>query len=261
MNKIVVITGATSGIGESTAKYLQSKGCIVYSLARRVKNLEGINYLSCDVTDKMAIDLAFKQIYEQEKRIDAVINNAGMGISGAFEYTAEEDAKKILNVNLDGVLNIDQAAIPYLKKSQGNLIHIGSIAGEVAIPFQTYYSLTKAAIHMLNDSLSLELKPFGVKLTCVMPGDTKTGFTGNRIKGEKNDDYGQRIKHSVNKMEKDEQKGADPIKVGKVIYKCLNKKHPPLKVAVGFGYKAIILLNKILPAKIVNSILYSMYGK
>ncbi len=261
MAKVVVITGATSGIGEATAKYLGEKGYVVYSLARRTKDLENINYISCDVTNITEIETAFNTIMANEKHIDVVINNAGMGISGAFEYTEATDAKKILSVNLNGILNINQIAIPYLKLSKGRLLHIGSIAGELAIPFQTYYSLTKAAIHMLSECLSMELKPFGIKVSCIMPGDTKTGFTSSRIKDLKTDGYGERINRSITKMEKDERNGVSPIKVSKVIYKCLKKKNPPLKIAVGFDYKCVLFLKRILPSKLVNRILYSMYAK
>lgn len=259
--KVVVITGATSGIGEATAFFLQSKGYIVYSLARRVKESDIINYISCDVTKIETIKKALEEIYQKEKRIDVIINNAGMGISGAFEYTDAIDATKIMAVNLEGVLNIDKLVIPYLRETKGRIIHIGSVAGELAIPFQTYYSLTKAAIHMLNECLSLELKPFGIKLTCVMPGDTKTNFTANRVKDNNQAEYGTRIERSVKKMEQDEKNGVKPINVSKVIYKCLKKKNPPIKVAVGFIYKLFLFLKRLLPNKLINKILYSMYAK
>lgn len=261
MPKVVVITGATSGIGEATAKYFVSKGYKVYSLARHIKDLEGINYLSCDVTNPKSVNDAFQKIYEQEKQIDDVINNAGMGISGAFEFTKESDSNQIIDVNLKGVMNVNQAAIPFLKETKGRIVHIGSIAGELAIPFQTHYSVTKAAVHMLSESLGLELKPFGIKVCCVMPGDTKTGFTAARVKDLKMDGYGDRIKHSIERMEADEQNGCQPIKVSKVIYKCVTKKHPPIKVAVGFNYKLFMILKRILPNKWVNRILYQLYGK
>lgn len=261
MKKVIIITGATSGIGETTALYLSNKGFIVYSLSRRIKDNPLINYISCDVTNIDEVEKAIKQIYEKEKRIDGIINNAGIGISGAFEHTSEIDKDNIINVNLKGVLNIDTLIIPYLKETKGRIIHIGSIAGELAIPFQTYYSLLKSAIHTLNDCLAMELKPFNVKVCLVMPGDTKTGFTKNRVKNTIETGYEDRIKRSIEKMEHDEQNGTNPISVSKVIYKCLTKKRPKEKVAVGFVYKLFLFLNKILPHALVLKILYSMYGK
>ena len=261
MARVVVITGATSGIGERTALFLKEKGFTVYSLARSVKDKEGINYIKCDVTDKQRVINAFKEVKEREGHIDDVINNAGMGISGAFEYTTDEDANKILSVNLVGVTNVARVAIPYLRETKGHLVQTGSIAGELPIPFQTYYSMTKAAVEILSQSLCLELKPFGIRVSCVLPGDTKTGFTANRIKDNSDELYGERIKSSVKRMEKDEQQGADPIKVSKVIYKCLKRKNPPVKIAVGFSYKCVRLLTKLLPAKLANKFLYLLYGK
>lgn len=261
MARVVVITGGTSGIGEATSIYLRDKGFTVYSLARHLKDEPGINYLLCDVSNKESVEKAFFEVERREGKIDDVISNAGMGISGAFEYTSKEDANKILSVNLIGSTNVLSAAIPYLKKSKGHMIQIGSIAGELPIPFQTYYSMTKASVEILAQSLSLELKPFGIRVSCVLPGDTKTGFTANRVKGNNNDTYGNRIARSVEKMEKDETKGASPIKVSKVIYRCLKRKNPPTKVAVGFSYKLIRLLIKILPTRFINWALYQLYGR
>lgn len=261
MTKVVVITGATSGIGEATALFLKDKGYCVYSLARRVKDIEGINYLSCDVTDKEAIATALATIYQKEGSIFALINNAGIGIGGAFETTDEEEVRKILAVNLEGSLNASQLVIPYLKKSQGRIINIGSIAGEIPIPFQAHYSLTKAGLAMFSQTLALELKPLGIKVSCVLPGDTKTSFTSNRVKQMASEDYGERISRSLKRMEKDEENGVEPIKVSKVIYKCLTKKNPPVKVAVGFGYKCICLLNRLLPTRFVNWVVYRLYAK
>ena len=103
-----------------------------------------------------------------------------------------------------GLLNASQLVIPYLKKS-GRIINIGSIAGEIPIPFQTHYSLTKAGLAMFSQTLALELKPLGIKVSCVLPGDTKTSFTNNRVKQMASEDYGERISRSLKRMEKDEK--------------------------------------------------------
>lgn len=262
MKKVIVITGASSGIGKMTSKFLLNKGYIVYGLSRTQGDNNTINFVKCDVTDKTQVKKAIDQIYNKEQNIYAVINNAGMGISGAVEYTKEEDITKIIDVNLRGVINVCQAVIPYLRLSKGKIINIGSVAGELTIPFQTFYSVTKAGVGVLSEALRMELRPFGIKVTCVMPGDTKTSFTKNRSKDEVEDGiYKDRIKNSIARMEKDEQYGKDPITVSKAIYHVLKKNNPPVKVTVGFNYKFLVFLKRLLPYKLVNYILYKMYAK
>lgn len=256
----IVITGGTSGIGEATAVHLLKKGHTVYSISRRAGNISGINYLKADVTDRASLELAFNQI-ANDGGIDVLINNVGIGISGAFEFHQFEHIDQIIDVNLKGLINASKLCLPFLRKSKGKLINVGSVAGELAIPFQSMYSALKSAVHNFTFSLANELKPTGVKVCCVMPGDTKTKFTKNRIKNCDDGLYSQRAKRSVEKMEKDEQKGAHPIKVAKVIEKCIKKKNPPLKVAVGFGYKFLLFLSRFLPHKLVNYVLYGIYAK
>jgi len=256
--KTIIITGASSGIGLVTGEFLVSKGYKVYGLSRSKGTSQLINYIACDVTKKEQVEKAFNEVGED---IHAVINNAGIGISGAVEYATSEDIKKIIDVNLIGVVNVCQVAIPYLRKTKGRIVNIGSVAGDLTIPFQTFYSVTKSAVNILTEGLYMELKPFKIKVINVMPGDTKTSFTNNRQKTDVVDDlYQERIKKSIERMEKDEQHGKKPITVSKVIYKMLKKKRPPLKIAVGFEYKLFVFLKRLLPNRLVNYILYKMYA-
>ena len=258
---IVVITGATSGIGEETAKYYVSKGHTVYSLARRKKDVEGINYISCDLSKNEEIEKAAKDIIEKEGKIDLLINNAGMGTSGAFEYHTNEDIEYLIKVNITGLLVTSKVFIPYLRKSHGKIINISSVAGVIAIPFQAMYSLSKSAVLFFTEALRNELRPYKVGVTAVLPGDTKTGFTDARKKSEDHNEYGERINRSVARMEKDEQNGVAPIKVAKKIYKVSLKKKPNTYYVVGFGYSFLCLLSRILPKRLVNWIIYQIYGK
>lgn len=257
---IVVITGATSGIGEATAEWLIEKGHTVYSFARRIGNHSGIHYISCDITSTADIEKALQEVLVKENTIDVLINNAGMGISGALECSEETDIERIVDVNLLGLVRVTRLTIPYLRQSKGRIINVGSVAGELAIPFQSMYSATKAAVHRFSEGLYNELRPLGVFVTCVMPGDTKTAFTTNRRKNEKDAIYAARVEKSVQKMEKDEQHGASPMKVAKVIERCMSKKRPPIAIAVGFSYKLLIFLKRLLPTSVIHFILYKMYG-
>lgn len=256
--KTVVITGASSGIGLVTGEYLASKGYKVYGLSRSKGNTKAINYIACDVTDKSQVEAAFRQIPED---IDAVINNAGIGIGGAIEYTPTEDIEKIISVNIMGVVNVTQVALPYLRKTKGRIVNIGSVAGDMAIPFQAFYSLTKAGVGIFSEALNIEVRPFGVRSILVLPGDTKTSFTENRKKGVLEDEvYGKRIRKSLEKMEKDEIKGMPPVAVAKVVHKVLEKKNPPIRVTVGCGYKILVFLKRLVPSRFLNYVLYKLYG-
>lgn len=263
MKKVVVITGASSGIGNKTAKYLSQKGYKVYGLSRRVLIDEAFNMIKCDITNIDEVKSSLKAIYEAEGQIDTIINNAGLGVSGAIEYQTKEELIKIFELNVFALIGVCQEALKYLRETKGRIINIGSVAGELTIPFQTYYSMTKVAVSTFSEGLRMEVKPFGIKVVTVMPGDTKTDFTKNRDKPiiKKDPIYKDRIINSLSKMEKDEQNGVDPIFVSKVIYKMLKKKNPPVKVTVGVSYKFLVFLKRILPTRFVNYILYKMYAK
>lgn len=260
---VVIITGDSSGIGQATALHLQSCGYKVYGLSRRELPLSTYTHMKCDVTQRDQLKTVFETIYEIEKRIDVVINNAGMGVSGAIEHSTDPELRQILEVNLIAPIQVAQIAIPYLRESKGKMINIGSIAGPLTIPFQAYYSITKASMMSLTEALAMELKPFAIKVTTVMPGDTKSEFGKNRQLPivTKDDLYQDRILRSLAKMQKDEEEGAEPIKVAKVIERVIRKKNPPLHVAVDFQYQFLLFLRRFLPTKWVVAIIYSMYGK
>lgn len=260
--KVIVITGATSGIGAVTAKYLEEKKNIVYGLSRSYKEDDLIKYLTCDVTDKDQVSKAIGKIIAIEGKIDVIINNAGMGISGALEFNSALEISRIIDVNLIGIVNVVQVSLPYLRKTKGKIINIGSVASIVPIPFQSFYSITKSGVLMLSETLAMEVKPFGIKVSCVLPGDTKTNFTKNRKKEVLGDDiYDGRIDRSVSKMEKDELNGMDPIKVAKVIDKLINKKNPQVIKTVGFSYQLLVVLYKLLPSRLAFWVLYRLYAK
>jgi short-subunit dehydrogenase len=131
----------------------------------------------------------------------------------------------------------------------------------MAIPFQAFYSLTKAGISIFSEALNIETRPFGVRVITILPGDTKTSFTKNRTKDYPEDPiYGRRAKMSLEKMEKDEEKGMSPIKVSKVIHKVLKKKKPPIRVTVGFSYKFLVFLKRFVSFRFLNYVLLKMYG-
>ena len=260
---VVIITGASSGIGLVTARFLAQKGLKVYGLSRRKVQNENFESLVCDITDEKQLKENFEYVFAKEGKIDVLVNNAGMGIAGAVEYTTQEELKKIIDLNVIALMNSSKNIVRFMRESGGGkIINIGSVAGVIPIPFQTAYSVTKAAVDMFSMSFGLEVKDFNISTTCLLPGDTKTGFTASREKSTvlENTEYQQRIKRSIEKMEKDEQNGKDPISVSKVVYKVIKKKKAPSRITIGDGYKLIVFLSKILPRKFMLFIVKKMYG-
>ena len=145
--KIAVVTGGSSGIGRATAKALSEKGCVVYELSRRDIPLHGVTHLKADVTDEAQVKEAIETVIKQEGRIDILINNAGYGISGAAETTASKDSHAQLELNLYGMDNVTRAVLPHMRaQNSGRILCLSSIAGILPIPFQLWYSVSKAAI-------------------------------------------------------------------------------------------------------------------
>ena len=261
MNKVAVITGASKGIGAATAKLFAENGYTVYGLARRPFDLEGVIAVQADVTDAEKLGAIYDDIAKKHGGIDVLVNNAGMGISGAVEFTPDNDVDKIISLNILALEKSCRLAIKHLRAKGGRIINLSSVAGVLPIPFQTYYTATKAAVLMYTRALDMELRPLGVRASAVLPGDTKTDFTAARVKNADGGEvYGDRIDRSVKRMEKDEQNGASPLKVAKVVLKLAEASSPKPYVVVGFGYKFLVVLSRILPQRFVDFILYKMYA-
>jgi len=263
-NKVVIITGGSRGIGLAAAQLFLEKGYTVYTISRTGCDVKGVNPILCDVTDGKRLKEAIDGIFARENRIDVLVNNAGGGISGSVEKTAPADARRLFELNFFACFEAVKYTVPYMRRRKsGKIINIGSVAGAMHVPFQAFYSASKAAVEALSNCLRGELEPFGIKVATVMPGDTKTGFTDAREKNfEKNDpDYGARISRSIELMEKDERSGMPAESVAKIIYKAAVSKNPKPVYVVGFKYNFFMLLARLLPKRLVQFILNSMYAK
>ena len=263
MSRVAVITGGSSGIGLCTARALAEAGCTVYEFSRRDSVTEGITHIRCDVTDEVQVQAAVDAVMASEGRIDILINNAGFGISGAVEFTDTEAAKQLFDVNFFGMVRMNRAVLPLMRKAGGGrIVNLSSVAAPVPIPFQTYYSATKAAINAYSMALANEVAPFGIRITAVMPGDIRTGFTAARQKSIEGDDiYQGRITRSVSGMEKDEQTGMDPAIAGHFIAGvAMSSSRRPLRT-IGFSYQCAVFLAKILPASLLNRLIGMLYAK
>jgi len=210
------------------------------------------------------INAAVAQIMAEAGHIDLLVNNAGFGISGAIEFTAPEEAKRLFDVNFFGMVNMNRAVVPLMRAAgHGRIVNLSSVAAPVPIPFQAYYSATKAAVNAYTMALANELRPFGVTVCAVMPGDIHTGFTAARKKVVEGDEiYHGRISRSVQRMEHDEETGMDPAKAGAYIASVAlrdGNRHP--LYAIRFDYKFFAFLAKVLPARFLNWLIYCLYGK
>lgn len=264
MNKkeVVVITGASSGIGRACAEAFLKDGSVVYSLSRH-KRFDDVLHVSCDVTDEQQVEAAFREIFEKEGRIDVLVNNAGFGISGAVEFTSLSQAKKQFDVNFFGCFLCCKAVCGYMRKNGGGkIINISSMAAPLSIPFQAFYSASKSAVNSLTLALENELRPFNISVCAFMPGDVKTAFTAEREKEIAGAEvYGRVIENSIAQMEKDEQSGMSPEKIAAAVHALSKRKNPKPLSTTGANYKLFAVLSKLLPTRAVNRIIGMIYCK
>lgn len=255
--KTAVITGGSSGIGKATAVLLSESGYRVYELSRSGQSGSGVTHVTADLTDEPSVRAAFDSI--PEAHIDLLVCNAGMGISGAVEHTALQDARFLFNVNFFGAAACVAAA--RRRMSGGRIILLSSVAAVLPIPYQSYYSASKAAINALTLCLRSELKIFGISVCALLPGDVATGFTAARIKNDTGDsDYQGRIRRSVAVMEKDERSGMSPQVLARRIFRLAEKRYVKPFYSCGLSYQFFCLLAKLLPRSVSNWLVGKIYG-
>ena len=263
MKRVAIVTGGSGGIGRCTAASLKQAGCTVYEFSRREKPAEGISHITADITDEAQARAAVEEVVRREGQIDILVNNAGFGISGAAETTRTEDAHAQLELNLYGMDNVTKAVLPTMRKQgSGRIVCMSSIAGILPIPFQLWYSVSKAAINAYVLALQNEIRPYGITVCAIMPGDIASGFTDARKKSAAGDDvYGGRIERSVAVMEKDERGGMSPAFAGAYVAKIALKKRSKPLVALGFPYKCAAVAAKLLPTRLSNWVVGLIYAK
>ena len=263
MGKVVLITGGSSGIGLETALALSRAGCRVYEMSRKPAQNPGITHIPGDVTSEQDAASAVERVLKAEGRMDVLINNAGFGISGAVEFTETEDARRQLDVNFFGMVRMCKAVLPHMREAgSGRIVNLSSVAAAIPIPFQAFYSASKAAINAYTMALGNEVRPYGITVCAVMPGDIRTGFTAARKKAAAGDrEYGGRIARSVAKMEKDEAAGMDPTAAAKLVAKLALKRSVKPLYALRLDYQFFVILSRLLPARVLTRLVYWLYAK
>ncbi len=266
----IIITGATSGIGLSCVKICCSNGHRVFGVSRRgvcdSYSNELFSLYKMDVTSDESVTHTIAHIQKDAISvtglgIDAIIHCAGYGIAGSAEDTPLKWVKEQFETNYFGVLRVNSVALPLLRLHKSSkVIILGSIAGRISIPFQSHYSATKFALEAYVEALRMEGKHLGVQVSIIEAGDTATPFTAHRsYYAPLNSPYTQMGKKAVAKMEKDELNGYSPKFVAQVVYKVLIHKNPPPRKVVGMGYKILMILKRILPDRVIEKILRSLY--
>src|ERR1700744_1989643 len=267
MKKVILVTGASSGLGLATAKALQAQGHTVYGTSRDAKKIKDVPFkpLSMDVTDDASVNAAVDTIIKAQGHIDVLINNAGNGITGPLYNMPVDMAKKQFEVNFFGVVRVSSAVLPLMiERKSGLVINISSLAGLFGLPYQGLYSASKFAVEGYSESLRMELQNTGVKVTVVNPGDFKTDFTGNREKAPfplKNESLKKEFEAAVAAMEKDESIGANPDKLAAQICKIVSKSSPAHSYLVGaIGQTIVPTLKAILPGSVFVKLMNDHYG-
>lgn len=236
--QVILITGASSGFGKITASMLAGRGNIVYGTSRKTAvDSDGIRMLVMDVTDPASVKKAVERIIAEQGRIDVLINNAGVGISGALELATPEEIAWQMDTNFMGVVHACHAVLPFMRKVRnGKIVNISSIGGVMAVPYQGFYSASKFAVEGYSEALALEVFPFGIRVCLVEPGDFSTNFTSNRSISEAtlaDEDYRESFSHSLEIIETAERGGAHPRKLGAAVCRIVEARRPPFRTKTG----------------------------
>jgi NAD(P)-dependent dehydrogenase (short-subunit alcohol dehydrogenase family) len=265
-NRVVLVTGASSGIGACCAAFLAANGFRVYGGSRSAVAAQGVEPLTLDVANDASVTRAVETILAREGRLDALVNNAGFGIAGAIEDTSIEEARHQFEVNFFGALRMCRAVLPVMRQQKsGYIINIGSIGGLIAIPFQGFYSASKFALEGFSEALRLEVGPLGIHVVLIEPGDHRTSFTQNRrsTHGSGADSpYRDRFERAITRMATDEQRGPNPDGIARLLVKILNHSSPRLRYTVGpAAQRAAVWIKRTMPYAVMGKIMRDYYSR
>jgi len=265
MSKIVLITGASSGIGKAIAIFLSEKGYKVYGTSRTPKNIQEYPFelIALDVLNIATIKNAVDLILKKEGRLDVLVNNAGMGITGPVEDTPTDEMRAVFNTNLFGVIDVMKAVLPQMRKQKsGLIINVTSIAGYMGLPYRGLYSASKGALELVTEAISMEVKSFGIHAVNVAPGDFATNIAAGRYHTPvfENSAYKENYQLNLDVMNTHVDAGMDTVEMAKAIHRIINTKKPKLHYKVGdFMQKFSIVLKRILPDRMYEKLLMNHY--
>lgn len=266
MNKVILVTGGSSGIGFDTALKLAEQGHTVYAAARRLERMEplraaGVRILSMDVTDDASMQQGVQTILDEQGRIDVLVNNAGYGYLGAIENVTMDEAHRQLEVNVFGLARLTQLVLPTMRQQRsGRIINVSSIAGKVVIANGGWYNVSKFAVEALSDALRMEVKPFGIDVVLIEPSGIKTNWgliaadhleesaRGTVYETTANNEARlARYLYTSNIL-------SGPSAVRKAICRAANARHPRVRYKPGIGASTMVFLHAILPTRLWDAL-------
>lgn len=265
MSKVVLITGGSSGIGKSIGEFLHQKGFVVYGTSRNPEKITNSIFplVALDVRDKQSIVNCVAEVIQKSGRLDIVINNAGVGITGPIEEIPTEEIRNNFETNLFGPIEVMKAVLPQMREQKsGLIINITSIAGYMGLPYRGIYSASKGALELITEALRMEVKSFGIQITNVAPGDFATNIAAGRyhapvIKGSAYEvPYGNTLKE----MDSHVDSGSNPNEMAEAIFSIIQTRNPKVHYKVGaFMQKFSIVLKRILPDTVYEKMLMNHY--
>jgi NAD(P)-dependent dehydrogenase (short-subunit alcohol dehydrogenase family) len=267
MPKVALVTGASSGIGETTARRLEAAGFTVYGAARRADRAapagSAVRPLALDVTDEASVEKAVAAILEAEGRIDVLVNNAGYGSYGALEDVPMAEARAQLDVNLFGLAHVTRAVLPGMRaRRSGTIVNISSMGGRFATPLGAWYHASKFAVEGLSDALRLELRPFGVHVVLVEPGSIRTEWGAIAAGKLRDTSAGGAYVRPAEAMGRslaessrpDAPRTSPPEVVADVVTRAATARRPRTRYVVGYGARPLLTLRRILPDRAFDTL-------
>ena len=266
MSKVVLITGGSSGIGKSIGEFLHQKGFIVYGTSRNPEKVLNSIFplVALDVRDVESIHLAVAQIIQTTGRLDVVINNAGVGITGPLEEIPMEEIKNNFDTNFFGPIAVMKAVLPQMRQQKSGLIvNVTSIAGYMGLPYRSVYSASKGALELITEALRMEVKSFGIQITNVAPGDFATNIAAGRFHAPiiQGSDYERAYGSILKTMDAHVDSGSNPNEMAEAVFQIIQDNNPRIHYKVGaFMQKFSIVLKRILPDTVYEKMLMNHYN-
>ncbi|WP_281228944.1 SDR family oxidoreductase [Flavobacterium aquiphilum] len=265
MDKVVLITGASSGIGKSIGEFLHHKGFVVYGTSRNPERVLNSVFplIALDVRNTDSIHSAVAKVIASSGKLDVVINNAGVGITGPLEEIPMEEIKNNFETNFFGPIEVMKSVLPQMRSQKsGLIINITSIAGYMGLPYRSVYSASKGALELITEALRMEVKSFGIQITNIAPGDFATNIAAGRFHAPvmRGSAYEVSYGNNLKTMNEHVDSGSNPNEMAEAVYAVIQNSNPKIHYKVGaFMQKFSIVLKRILPDKVYEKMLMNHY--
>ena len=255
--RVALVTGASGGIGEAAARALLGAGFTVYGTSRRAAAGEtrgGVVFLPLDVTDDVSVAGAVREVLERSGRIDVLVNNAGIGSSGASEESSVAQDRMVFDVNVFGLIRMTKAVLPHMRAQEsGRVINMSSVGGFAPQPFMASYVASKHAVEGYSESVDHEVREGGVRVLLVEPFNTSTGFDASVVRGENPLPVYERGRQTFEAILAEGMKtGNNPAVIAKVIVAAATDPKPKLRYTAGSGAGRVSMLRRLVPARIFD---------